>query len=143
MGFVSRVHTDPVSHVIVLVDDSVADAVLTELALQRSGHGTALEVLRRGEDALVRLLDPTEDQAPPSVVILDIKLPGISGHDVLEKLRACPDTEQVPVVMFSSSLHPADRARSAAGGASEYMTKPYGLARYEALVRQIESRYCA
>ena len=88
---------------ILLVEDNQDDAELALLAFDREGVSWHLKLARDGEEALAYLLPEgtySEQRKSPSpkVVLLDIKLPGLSGLDVLETLRRDPRTRYLPVV---------------------------------------------
>ena len=82
--------------------------------------GFEVDTANRGEAAL-----RSAAERPPDVVVLDVMLPGMSGHEVAERLRAEPATAEVPIVMLSARTQDEDRERSYASGAFEYVTKPF------------------
>ena len=129
---------------ILLVEDSVADAKLVQLALEESGSTS--EVLRAedGADAMARLdAIAAGDIARPDLVVLDINLPRVSGIDVLRRIKADPDLRTMPVVVFSTSRSDVDVAAAYACGASSYVVKPVDLQRFMDVVRSIESYWTA
>lgn len=67
-------------------------------------------------------------EGPPDVVILDVMLPGRSGFDILEDLRADPATAGLPILVLTARGQSADRDRAERSGASRYMTKPFSNA---------------
>lgn len=129
---------------ILLVEDSVADAKLVQLALEESGSTS--EVLRAedGADAVVKLdAIAAGDIARPDLVVLDINLPRVNGIDVLRRIKADPDLRTLPVVVFSTSRSDVDVAAAYACGASSYVVKPVDLHRFMDVVRSIESYWTA
>jgi len=60
----------------------------------------------------------------PDVIVLDLNLPGMSGYDVLQRLKAMPETRDTPVIALTAAAMPADVARGAAAGFFRYVTKP-------------------
>jgi len=77
----------------------------------------------------------------PDLVLLDINLPGMDGHEVLRRLRALPDAGQVPVIAVTANAMPRDVERSLAAGFSDYLTKPLDISRFfEAMDRLLASR---
>jgi len=112
-----------------LVEDSAQDEALTLRQLQAVSDDTDIAVAGDGEKALAFILDRIGDgeepvQKLPDLVILDLKLPKIDGHDVLRELRANRHTRNIPVVVFSSSDEERDIARSYELGANSYVQKP-------------------
>jgi two-component system response regulator len=120
--------------VILLVEDSEDDVELTLRALRRSGIQSRVEVARDG----VAALDYLQRGTPlPSVVLLDLNLPRLSGLEVLERLRAHPRTRLVPVVILTSSRDEADLARGYALGANSYVRKPVDYDAFMDAARQL------
>ena len=129
---------------ILLVEDSVADAKLVQLALEESGSTS--EVLRAedGGDAMGTLdAIVAGEVARPDLVLLDINLPRINGIDVLRRIKADPDLRTMPVVVFSTSRADVDVAAAYACGASSYVVKPVDLHHFMDVVRSIESYWTA
>ncbi|MFC4637863.1 response regulator [Deinococcus hohokamensis] len=118
---------------VLLIDDTSGDLLLAEEAF--SAHATDVHVtsFTAGADALSALFDP--DQAPPDVVLCDLNMPGLSGVDVLRAIKADADLACIPVVIWSTSDHPADVAQVYAGGASAYLVKGGTLSAVEVQVR--------
>ena len=114
---------------ILLVEDNPADARLTTMAFKRSHIANRLALVRDGAEALDFLFrhgayaerDPAELIA---LVLLDLKLPKISGLEVLEALRADPVLALTPVVILTSSSEEEDIVRSYQLGANSYLRKP-------------------
>ncbi len=115
--------------VLVLEDEpNISEAI--RFILRRDGWN----VLSRadGEDALD--LIEAED---PSLLILDVMLPGQSGFDILRTIRARPGLAELPVIVLTAKNHAADRDRAMRSGASLYMAKPFANAELLAAVRQL------
>jgi CheY-like chemotaxis protein len=105
---------------ILLVEDNAADAQLMRIAFAETLPEARLSVVSDGETAVRTLLD---GGAPPDLVLLDLNLPRLSGHEVLAAVRADPAVGRVPVVVLSSSAAAADVQRSYELGAS-HIAKP-------------------
>jgi chemotaxis family two-component system response regulator Rcp1 len=107
---------------ILLVDDSSGDAELFRLALADAQPDCDLLVVSDGEQALATLA--TGDL--PDLMVLDLNLPRLSGHEVLADLRAArePRLRRLPVVVLTSSAAPADVQRSYDLFASSHLVKP-------------------
>ena len=113
---------------ILLVDDDPNDVDIALRALRRDGVDVPVSVARGGEEALAVLgVEASEDTklVRPSVVFLDLKMPGVDGWEVLERLRDHPDTERLPVVVLSWSGAREDVERCYALGANSYLVKHF------------------
>lgn len=115
--------------VILLVEDNATDEVLTTRALQKSSVPVSVLVARDGEEALARLLSP-EPATLPDLVLLDLKLPKVSGLDVLQRLRAAPRTRTLPVVVLTSSTKDEDVAAAYRSGCNGYLSKGIDYSRF-------------
>jgi len=114
---------------ILLIEDSVEDARLTLRALKKAGMTKVVEVIRNGADALDFLFCQGAyaqrcPQDRPTLILLDLKLPKVTGLNVLEKVKSDPRTASIPVVMLTSSQEPADVAESYRLGVNSYIVKP-------------------
>jgi len=74
---------------------------------------------------------------PPDLLILDVMLPGLSGFDVLRKLRSADQTRDMPVLMLTAKGQSADRDEAERLGATRFMTKPFANADVIAAVREM------
>jgi len=108
--------------VILLVEDNHSDEELTTRALKNSGVPVSVLVARDGEEALAQLLSH-DSSVLPDLVLLDLKLPKVSGLEVLERLRAAPRTRTLPVVVLTSSTKHEDVAAAYRLGCNGYITK--------------------
>jgi chemotaxis family two-component system response regulator Rcp1 len=111
---------------ILLVEDNAGDAQLMRLALGETLPSARLSVVTDGEQAMAALLDGRE---PPDLVLLDLNLPRLSGHEVLAALRSAADpiVRRLPVVVLTSSHAAADVERSYELGASSHIKKPVDI----------------
>ena len=107
---------------ILLVEDSPDDVALTEAAMQRLGSPHRLAVATDGEEALEYLR--STEHAMPDLVLLDLKLPGLDGFEVLRRMRAGGRAVMVPVVILTSSIEETDVQASYSLGANSYIRKP-------------------
>jgi PAS domain S-box-containing protein len=116
---------------VLYIEDNEVNRILMEGMLAREA-GVQLHCAALPEEGLLmaqRLL--------PRLVLLDIQLPGIDGHEVLRRLRLMPALAQVPVVAVSANAMPSDRAKAAAAGFADYITKPVDMPLLLATVRRL------
>lgn len=106
---------------ILLVEDNPNDAELTLRALRKHNLANHIQLARDGAEALEFLTDPTR---LPRVVLLDLKLPKVSGLEVLERIKNDPRTRALPVVVLTSSREEPDVQRCYALGVNSYIVKP-------------------
>jgi CheY-like chemotaxis protein len=112
--------------IIVAVDDDHDDADLLRILLRKAGLSNPVEIFREGEQlvtSLSKLAQSSLKTLRPLLCFLDIKMPSMTGHDVLRWIRAQPALDRLPVVMLSSSEHPRDVQQAAQNGAQCYLTK--------------------
>jgi len=122
---------------ILLVEDDTSDAELTLLALRRSNISNKVIVARDGEEALEFLQGRGEGASSehgleqlPAVVLLDLKLPRLSGLEVLRQIRADPRTKTVPVVILTSSSQEKDVVEGYELGANSFICKPVDFEKF-------------
>lgn len=117
----SRAQQEPF---VLLVEDNVDDERLTLRGINKCSEGVSTEVCRDGEEAIAFLRRVDEEGIVPVLVLLDLKLPKVSGFEVLEAYRNHEKMKSVPVVVLTSSDEAADVARANELGADDYMLKP-------------------
>jgi two-component system, response regulator len=130
---------------VLVVDDSDNDAALTLDSLRTAAPDVTVLRLTDGEQAL-HFLDATDGFVSrpgglPKLVLLDLHMPGIDGIGVVESLRARPDLQQLPVVLWTSSGNPLSIERALRAGASAYRIKPSSLDAYRAEIKLIVQRW--
>jgi two-component system, response regulator len=108
--------------IILLVEDNEADEELTARALKKSGIPHELVVKKDGAEALEYLMGSGQHRLP-DLVLLDLKLPRVTGLEVLAKLRAEPLRRAVPVVVLSSSRKREDVTAAYGLGCNSYIAK--------------------
>lgn len=134
--------TSQPSTVVLQVDDLPEEALLLRLAFAQAGIADRLRVVHTGQLALNYLagIGQFADRSRfpfPCLVLLDIDMPGMSGFDVLAKIRADPQFQHLPVCMYSSSSEDADIDRALALGADSHIEKPLGFTDQVELARNI------
>jgi two-component system, response regulator len=120
---------------ILLVEDNPDDVDLTLRALRKSEVRCRVDVAPDGEAALDYLLAP--GRPLPAFVLLDLKLPKVSGHEVLERLRREARTRLLPVVVLTSSRERQDLERCYSLGANSYVRKPVDFDAFMQAARQL------
>lgn len=123
-----------------MVEDDPADARLTLESLQQSKLRNDVTVIENGEQALAYLRREGEHagRPQPDLILLDINLPGMSGVEVLENIKADERIGTVPVVMLTTSDQDADILRSYQAHAAAYVQKPLGIDEFAKVVNAIE-----
>jgi hypothetical protein len=123
---------------ILLVEDNPMDVDLTRRAFSRHNLANPLEVARDGQEALDLIAGWNEGNVVPSVILLDLKLPRVSGLEVLRAIRAHPAFGTVPVVVLTSSSEDNDIHEAYSLGANSYIVKPVEFEKFIEVARQIE-----
>lgn len=122
---------------ILLVEDSPDDVELTLRVLRNNEASIPIHVASDGAEALEYLF-PKDGHTPPvRLVILDLKLPKVSGHEVLKRLKADPATKLIPVVILTSSQEESDLEVSYGSGTNSYVVKPLDYEQFSDAVAQI------
>jgi CheY-like chemotaxis protein len=114
---------------VLYAEDDENDAFFMQRAFAMLKRPKALRIVRDGAEAIeyLRGVGEFSDRTKhpfPSLVVLDVKMPRMSGLEVLQRLRADPTIARVPVVMFTSSTQDSDIEVSRARGADAYLVKP-------------------
>lgn len=114
---------------ILLVEDNPNDVELTIRALKKKNLANRICVAEDGAQALDILFARgkyarRENAIPPKVVLLDLKLPKVSGLEVLKEIKSDPRTKKIPVVIVTSSREDPDIKEAYALGANSYVVKP-------------------
>jgi two-component system response regulator len=127
---------------ILLVEDNPDDVDLTRRAFQRAGVTQPLEVVEDGVEALDYLFargaySGRAGQPLPALVLLDLKLPRLDGHEVLRQLRANMLTRFLPVVVLTSSDEQKDLVESYSQGCNSYVRKPVSYNEFVEAARQL------
>lgn len=127
---------------ILLVEDNLQDEMLTLRALRKANLANQVDVARDGQQALDYLFREgefagREGFALPTVVLLDIGLPRLSGLEVLERLRADARTALLPVVILTSSDEERDRLESYEIGCNSFVRKPVDFAEFAETVARL------
>lgn len=128
---------------ILLVEDNPMDVELTLDAFREAKLKNHVHVARSGQEALNYLFgrEPFGDRKLyplPDLILLDLKLPGIDGHEVLRQIKTTPNLKRLPVVVLTSSQEDRDLVKSYDNGANSYLVKPVSAHDFLAVVEQID-----
>ena len=123
---------------ILLVEDNADDIELTKRAFNKNHIVNEIVVVRDGAEAVEFLFNDGRDGRDlPQFILLDLKLPKISGLEVLERIRKEPATALIPVVILTSSKQEEDRAAGYRLGVNSYVRKPVDFNEFVDAVRQV------
>ena len=127
---------------ILLVEDNPDDQELIRMAFEDSHVANELVVLGDGAQALDYLFSTgkyadRDVSDKPQVILLDLKLPKVNGLEVLERLRADPRTQVIPVVILTSSSEEEDIVASYKLGANSYVRKPVDFNRFAEAIQRL------
>lgn len=119
------------------VEDNPDDVMLMNLAFNRAGIAAKLQVVSDGDEAIAALENGAFAGGPPVCVLLDVKLPRVSGLEVLAWIRNQPHLRRLPVILLTSSSQTADINRAYDLGANSFLVKPPDLDSLTQLVRTV------
>jgi two-component system response regulator len=127
---------------VLLVEDNPSDLELTLHVFEKHRLANHIKVARDGAEALEVLLGAEGDSAShseplPKVILLDLKLPKVSGLEVLAKIKADARTKSIPVVVLTSSREDRDLFRCYELGVNSYIVKPVDFAQFSEAIRQL------
>jgi len=125
---------------ILLVEDNPTDLELALHTFKQHGFAHRVEVARDGAEALALVFGSDSGQPrvrAPRVILLDLHLPKISGLEVLQRLKADPQTRPIPVVVLTSSRENNDLTEAYRLGANSYIVKPVDFEEFQKCVREI------
>jgi len=120
---------------VVLVEDNPKDALIFLRIFKKEGLTDSVIWLKDGEEAVNRLI--VEEIWLPKVILLDMKLPKLTGIEVLSKIRKHPKIGKTPVVMFSSSDEMIDIQNAYREGANAYSVKPQNYQETKVIIKNI------
>ena len=129
---------------LLLVEDNPGDVKLTREALREAGVANNLTVARDGQEALqVLTAGPGfENRVLPDLVLLDLNLPKLSGHEVLKRVKSDERLKSIPVVVLSTSNAARDISTSYQSHANCYITKPVDYDRFIELIQGLLQFWC-
>ena len=127
---------------ILLVEDNPDDEILTLRALKKAGIANRIEVMRDGAEALDFVFGAGKyaERNPddmPQLILLDLKLPKVSGLQVLERIRADERTKRIPVVILTSSTEPVDIKTGYDLHVNSFVSKPVNFQDFSEVVQRL------
>lgn len=127
---------------ILLVEDNRMDIELTLDAFREARLLNTIQVVTDGQEALDYLLGrgrfvDRREYPMPNIILLDLKLPGLDGFEVLRQVKSMPVLKRIPIIILTSSKEEGDLALSYDRGANSYLVKPVSFDGFLDIVRQV------
>ena len=113
---------------ILIIEDEEPLTLLLRYNLEAEGY--SVESAVRGDEADLKLKENT-----PDLAVIDWMLPGLSGIELIRRLRARPETNQLPIIMLTARGEETERVRGLATGADDYIVKPFSVPELLARIR--------
>jgi CheY-like chemotaxis protein len=122
-----------------LVEDDDDHAAIVLRTLQRNRVSNTVDRVADGEQALhyLRQQPPYVGRPRPDVILLDLKLPKLDGHEVLAAIKAEPALRSIPTVVLTTSDAEIDRLRAYSNHANSYLVKPVDFQRFRQMVEDL------
>jgi len=126
---------------ILLVEDNPEDVLIAERSLMKANmrEKSELFVVRDGQEALdfLRRLGKFSEAARPDLILLDLKLPKVNGHEVLAEIKGDERLRRIPVIVLTVSEREEDMVKAYNSGASGYITKPPSSAEFAKVIETV------
>ena len=131
---------------VLAAEDEDSDRLILSLGFQRAGLRNPLVVVKDGQEAMEYLAGAgcygdRETYPLPALLLLDLKMPRMSGFDVMAWVAARPEFRRIPLVVLSSSSDASDMERARQMGAAEYLVKPHAFSDLVNMIRSLEKRW--
>jgi len=123
---------------ILLIEDNEGDILLTTEAFEDSKIAHHITAIRDGEQAISYFEDLTDKQEMPHLVLLDINLPKVNGHEVLTYIKSNEKYKSIPVIMLTTSSAEKDILQSYKNHANCYITKSIDVADFMKTIAKID-----
>jgi CheY-like chemotaxis protein len=126
---------------LLIVEDSPMDMFLVRDAFTRAGAGWEITGVNHGEKAMKALLRQEEYSGlpPQDIVIIDLKIPRLSGFEVMEQIKTSGNLKNIVIIVLTSSLSETDRNESMKYSPDGYFVKPSDINGYDEMISQIIS----
>jgi CheY-like chemotaxis protein len=130
---------------VLLVEDDPGDVLIAQEALRAGNLSTRLDVVSDGVEAMayLRKQDAYAEAERPDLILLDLNLPRMSGHEVLAELKADSSLRRIPIVVLSTSVGAEDIAKSYDLHANVYVSKPVDFDEFAGVVKQIDEFFAS
>ncbi|GIF14224.1 response regulator [Actinoplanes teichomyceticus] len=128
---------------VLIVDDDDADTLMIEEALLAAAPAPAVHRVADGSEAMdyLRRRGDYTEAGRPDLILLDLNMPRMSGHEVLAEVKSDDALKSIPVVVLTTSTALPDITASYTRHANAFVTKPMDLDGFETAVRKIKSFY--
>lgn len=123
---------------LLLVEDNEGDIVLTKEAFEERNLVHEITVVRDGEEAIDFLKKASTIDKLPNLILLDVNLPRMNGHEVLKFIKSSNELKHIPVIMLTTSSSPSDILKGYQNYVNGYITKPADADEFLAIVSDIE-----
>lgn len=123
---------------LLLVEDELADALLFQDMLAEQDQDITVHHVQNGQEALDFLTRP-DQTFRPHLIVLDLNMPIMNGHEFLERVKAIPEVRSIPVLVLSTSEHPSDIHRAYDQQVSGYVVKPGNYQEYMHVLETIRA----
>jgi len=129
---------------ILQVEDTRSDVVLTAHALKSAGIPYTLQVVGSGSEAIsfLQRKEGFEGVPRPDLILLDLSLPGVNGHDVLKFVKSDSELKTIPVVVFTTMAAEESQVMAYENSANSYVLKPLDLEKFTSVVQSIAAYWC-
>jgi two-component system response regulator len=126
---------------LLLVEDNPDDVELTQMAFDQNNFANEIVVVKDGQEAIDFLLgdhpNGVKERGYPIIILLDLKLPKLDGHEVLQEIKSHEQTRRIPVVILTSSKEEEDIVRGYDLGANSYVRKPVSYNNFVDVVNKL------
>ena len=134
------------SHIltVLMAEDNPHDVLATKRAWKQFGYNNHLHIVSDGEECLAYLFHQGKYEDPnvfpvPDVILLDLKLPKLNGHQVLQRIRAEHQFRFLPVIILTNSTLETDRNKGYEYGCTAFLKKPVGFGNFADLMKSIRT----
>jgi len=131
---------------VLLVEDNPDEVFIAQRAFRKAQVSHPMIVVSDGQQALDYLFchnpyDGRTKVEQPSLILLDLKLPYVSGLEVLKQIRSDDSTKQIPVIVLTCSMEETDQIESFRLGANDFIRKPTSMSQFIEIIQQIKTKW--